>query len=183
MSWKQLLAQRKVQLHTTSKQELDSLRGLIERDLTDAALAGLSADRRFATAYNAALQTAKMAIACAGYRVVGAGHHKISFDVVNLAIGKAANVYSDYFDRCRRTRNVIDYDDAFVATETEAIEIVTRAKEFVVVHQTRWARPETESLKIRVRRHRRKPLSWRRSSNSTCQSTQGSQQLAQERLC
>ena len=36
MSWKQLLAQRKVQLHTTSKQELDSLRALIERDLTDA---------------------------------------------------------------------------------------------------------------------------------------------------
>jgi hypothetical protein len=59
MNWKQLLAQRKVQLHTTSKQELDGLRAVIERDLTDAALAGLSADRRFATAYNAALQTAK----------------------------------------------------------------------------------------------------------------------------
>ena len=48
MSWKQLLAQRKVQLHTTIKQELDGLRALIERDLTDTALAGLSADRRFA---------------------------------------------------------------------------------------------------------------------------------------
>ncbi len=47
MSWKQLLTQRKVPLHTTSKQELDGLRALIERDLTDAALAGLSADRRF----------------------------------------------------------------------------------------------------------------------------------------
>jgi hypothetical protein len=69
MNWKQLLAQRKVQLHTTSKQELDGLRAVIERDLTDAALAGLSADRRFATAYNAALQTAKMVIALAGYRV------------------------------------------------------------------------------------------------------------------
>ena len=40
MSWNQLLAQRKVQLHTTSKQELDGLRALIERDLTDAALSG-----------------------------------------------------------------------------------------------------------------------------------------------
>jgi hypothetical protein len=69
VSWKQLLTQRKVQLHTTSKQELDGLRALIERDLTDAALAGLSADRRFAIAYNAGLQTAKMVIACAGYRV------------------------------------------------------------------------------------------------------------------
>jgi len=37
----QLLAQRKAQLHTTSKQELDGLRALIERDFTDAALTGL----------------------------------------------------------------------------------------------------------------------------------------------
>jgi hypothetical protein len=57
-----------------------------------------------------------MAIAGAGYRVVGAGHHKISFDVVKLAIGKTAHPYIDYFDSCRWTRNVIDYDDAFVAT-------------------------------------------------------------------
>jgi len=74
-----------------------------------------------------------MAIACAGYRVVGAGHHRISFEVVNLAISKAAASYSDYFDRCRRKRNVIDYDDAFVATETETTEIITKAKEFVTV--------------------------------------------------
>ena len=31
MSWKQLLAQRKIKRHTTSKQELDDLRTLIER--------------------------------------------------------------------------------------------------------------------------------------------------------
>jgi hypothetical protein len=43
-------------------------RALIARDLADASLAGLSADRRFATAYNAALQAANMAIACAGYK-------------------------------------------------------------------------------------------------------------------
>jgi hypothetical protein len=85
MSWKQLLAQRKVQLHTTSKQELDGLRALIERDLTDAALAGLSADRRFATAYNAALQTAKMVIACAGYRIASTpGHHRLHFEIAEL---------------------------------------------------------------------------------------------------
>jgi hypothetical protein len=46
MGWKQLLAQRKVQMHATSKQELDGLRAPIERDVTDAALTGLSADPR-----------------------------------------------------------------------------------------------------------------------------------------
>jgi hypothetical protein len=67
------------------------------------------------------------------YRVVGAGHHRISFEVLKLAVGRAADPYSDYFDRCRRKRNVIDYDDAFVATETEATETVTKAREFIVV--------------------------------------------------
>ena len=43
-----------------SKQELDDLRGVIDRDLADAAVPALSADRRFATADNAALQTAAM---------------------------------------------------------------------------------------------------------------------------
>ena len=42
------------------------MRALIARDLADASLAGLSADRRFTTAYNTALQAANMAIACAG---------------------------------------------------------------------------------------------------------------------
>ncbi|HTQ97901.1 MAG TPA: HEPN domain-containing protein [Candidatus Acidoferrum sp.] len=131
MTWTQLLANNEVQRHRTSKKELDKLRAVVARDLVDSSLNGVSADRRFATAYNAALQAAKMAIACAGYRVVGAGHHRISFEVVELAMGKATGHYCDYFDRCRRKRNVIDYDDAFVATETEAIEIVTKATEFV----------------------------------------------------
>ncbi len=42
------------------------MRALIARDLADATINGLSADRRFATAYSAALQAANMAIACAG---------------------------------------------------------------------------------------------------------------------
>jgi hypothetical protein len=46
MSWQQWLAQRKVHLHTPSKQELEGLRALIARDLADAALPALSADRR-----------------------------------------------------------------------------------------------------------------------------------------
>ena len=132
MTWAQLLANNEIKQHKTSKAELDKIRVAIHRDLADASLNGLSADRRFATAYNAALQATKMAIACAGYRVTaGGGHHRISFEAVRPAVGKAADGYADYFDRCRRKRNVIDYDDANVATETEAQEIVEKAVEFV----------------------------------------------------
>lgn len=42
---------------------------LVARDLGDAKVTRLSADRRFTTAYYAALSVTHMAIACAGYRV------------------------------------------------------------------------------------------------------------------
>jgi hypothetical protein len=110
VTWTNLLANKEAQKHKTSKKELDNMRALIARDLADASLAGLSADRRFATAYNAALQAANMAIACAGYRIVSkVGHHRVSLESTKLVLGKAAHKYADYFETCRRKRNTIDY--------------------------------------------------------------------------
>jgi hypothetical protein len=108
VTWTKLLANKEAQRHKTSKKELDNMRALIARDLADAGIAGLSADRRFATAYNAALQAANMAIVCAGYRIM----------------------YADYFETCRRKQNTIDYSFSNVATETEAKEILVQAAEF-----------------------------------------------------
>jgi hypothetical protein len=121
-----------VQRHRTSRQEVGNLHALIERDLQDATLPGLSSDRTFATAYNAALQLAKMAIACAGYRVaIGPGHHQTTFQAVKLAkIGGASSNLADYFDTCRRKRNLLDYDTANVVSDTEAKELLQKAAEF-----------------------------------------------------
>src|SRR5438132_4015639 len=111
MNLTKLLANKEAQKHKTSKKELDNMRALIARDLADAGLAGLSADRRFATAYNAALQAANMAMACA-------------------VLGKPVHNYADYFETCRRKRNTIDYTFSNVATETEAKEILIQASQF-----------------------------------------------------
>jgi len=132
MSWKKLLQDNKVHRHTTSRQELNEIRRLVARDLTDAAIPALSEDRRFATAYNAALQTAKMAIACAGYRIASVpGHHRLTFEGAKLARGKPAEHLADYFDSCRRKRNEIDYTGATIATTTEADELLLHAKAFL----------------------------------------------------
>ncbi len=121
MSWKKLLAEHKVHTHSASKKELDALRALITRDMADATVTGLSEDRKFATAYNAALQTAKMAVASAGYRLASTpGHHRLTFDVASLALGSSAARSLDFFETCRHKRNVIDYDHAFVATKTRS---------------------------------------------------------------
>lgn len=49
MSWQKLLKGRRITVHKTSRQELDGLRAVVERDLKDAAIESLSQDRRFAT--------------------------------------------------------------------------------------------------------------------------------------
>ncbi len=108
--------------HRANAREIENLRKLVQRDLTDAALPGLSADRTFATAYNAALQLSKIVLACAGYRVSSTlpGHHQTTFEAAGLVLGPGGRLFTDYFETCRRQRNVIDYDYAEVATESEA---------------------------------------------------------------
>ena len=148
MSWKELLANRQVQPHKTSGKEIEDLRRLIARDLADAGVTGVSADRRFATAYNAVLQISKMAIACAGYRVSsGLGHHQSTLEATTIAI-PASRPYADYFDTCRRKRNRIDYEHADVATDSEAEELLEKAHEFFRLIET-WIGKTHPDLKRR----------------------------------
>jgi hypothetical protein len=84
MTWQSLLQAQRIKSHRTSQQELNDLRDVVERDMQDAGVEALSADRRFATAYNAVLQLAKMVIACSGYRVVGPGHHMTTFEALEI---------------------------------------------------------------------------------------------------
>lgn len=132
MTWLKLESENRVQEHATSAQEVANLRRLIERDLHDAVLPGLSPDRAFATAYNSVLQLSKLTIACAGYRISStkAGHHQTTFEAVRLVLGARSHKLTDYFETCRRKRNFIDYDFANVASETQAKELIQKAQEF-----------------------------------------------------
>jgi hypothetical protein len=92
MTWKELLAANRVEIHATTRQELDDLRRAVVRNIHDAAVADLSADNKFGLAYEAGLLLAKMAVSCAGYRVEGQGAHQTTFVALKLAIGNDANV-------------------------------------------------------------------------------------------
>ncbi len=128
--WRKLLKARRIKPHETSRKEIDDLRAVVERDLADAAIPELSADRRFATAYNAVLQAAKMVIACAGFRIAAVGHHQMTFEAIEAAMGDEVARWADYFDGCRRKRNLLDYDMAQVATEDEAQALLEEARRF-----------------------------------------------------
>jgi hypothetical protein len=131
MTWQVLLKTKRAKSHKTSRHEIDGLRAVVDRDLKDASLPGLSEDRRFATAYNAALQLATMVIACAGYRVSAKqGHQENTFVALELALGKPVAKLASYFNACRKKRNIVDYDLAHVITETELRELLEKAAEF-----------------------------------------------------
>jgi len=130
MTWQELLNEGKIEKHQTSRKELDDLRGVIAREIADADLKELCDDRRFATAYRAALQSAKMIIACCGYRVRGFGAHYTTFECLKAAMGKPIFKTARFLDRCRRKRNVADYDAAGKVTEAEAGEMIKAAKSF-----------------------------------------------------
>src|ERR1700682_3498396 len=53
---------------------------------------------------------------CVRYRVTAkTGHTKVAFDAIRLSANTSKS--ADYFERCRRKRNVIDYTRSHVATE------------------------------------------------------------------
>ena len=58
------------------------------------------------------------------------GPSSFDIDIARLALGSSAVRSLDFFETFRRKRNVIDYDHAFVATKTEAEEIVAEAQVF-----------------------------------------------------
>jgi hypothetical protein len=113
--------------------ELRALYAVVERDLKDAKIPELSAGRRFATAYNAVLQLATMAVAASGYRVVGLGHHQTTLRAFPAAMGAQASPYAVHFEMCRRKRNQVDYDTTNAATETQTADLLKKAEEFRVL--------------------------------------------------
>lgn len=130
MTLKNLLAEGRICSHKTSDKEIEGVFRVIERDFEDAKIQQLSSDRRFATAYNAALQLATIVLYVSGYRTTGHGHHWATFHVLPDIMGDTFHARADYFDSCRTKRNLSDYDRAGEISVREAEEILAEASTF-----------------------------------------------------
>jgi len=130
LPYNHLLRKGRIRKHRTNAQEIVSLFEVVERDLADASVPGLSPDRRFATAYNAVLQAAKAIMYCEGYRTKGSGHHSTTFEFLSITLGTSFEALADYFDRCRVKRNIADYVGAGSVSETEAADLLEEARIF-----------------------------------------------------
>ena len=108
--------------HATSPEEIVALLALVERDLANAQIAGLSADWKLNIAYNAALQAATAALAASGFRATRDQHHYRTIQSLALTMGWPAERVSQ-FDRYRKKRNIGGYETAGLASEQEAGEM------------------------------------------------------------
>jgi len=130
LTLKKLLAEGRIRPHRSSAKEVADLLRVADRDLTDAEIPQLSSDRRFATAYNAALQMATIALYAAGFRAFGAGHHWATFQALPDIMGPQAQSRADYLDSCRSKRNVTDYDRVGEISQREVEEMLAEARAF-----------------------------------------------------
>lgn len=131
------LKEDRLKSHSTSSEEISQLFKIIGRDLTDANIQGLSADRRFITAYNAILQLSTVVLRAYGLRTNPnkAGHHRISIDALPEILGPEIQDLTSYFNSCRIKRHNSDYTNSGEISEKEAIEIIKEAeklKDFVL---------------------------------------------------
>jgi len=130
MPYDRLLHSGRIRPHRTNPQEIVGLFQVVERDMADASITALSADRRFATAYNAALQAAIAVMSSEGYRAHNLGHHSTAFEFLQEAMGTEIASLADYFDDCRRKRNRADYVGAGSISLTETADLLREARAF-----------------------------------------------------
>lgn len=131
MDFNDLLEEGRLKKHTPSREEIQHLLTVIERDLKDAQVSGLSLDRKFATAYNAALQSGRIILAARGWRTSGSGHHATVFNSLRDILGKDHRNVLDYFNDCRNKRNLADYGVSGIVSEKEVKDLISEAKKFV----------------------------------------------------
>lgn len=114
--------------HRTSPEEAATLLALVDRDLAVSRTPGLNPDWRFNIAYNAALQAATLALAAAGYRAAGNGHHYYTLQSLAHTVGADEGLVLR-LDVARRKRNRDIYERAGLVSHAEADEMRALAEE------------------------------------------------------
>lgn len=122
------LNEGRMKSHKTNRKEIEQIFAVFERDMADARAAGLSADRRFATAYSAALMAARATLAACGYRTSGEGGHYWTIQSLAFTLKLDSKVISK-LNKFRQKRNISDYEMTGMVSEQEVSEMVALAME------------------------------------------------------
>src|SRR5260370_38039939 len=87
--------------HQATVAEVQKLFGVVDRELSDSAVPGLSADGSFMHAYDAALQLCTIALHACGCQVgKGKGHHAYTINSLEYTLGQQQASNRVYLSRC-----------------------------------------------------------------------------------
>lgn len=130
MSLKRFLAEGSIRPRRFAGSQIGELVNIADRDLADAAVEQLSADRRFLIAYDAVLKLATIPLNCEGYETSGPGAHRVTFQLLPELTNEQFTELANYFESCRTKRNVGTYDRSGQISATDADELLLEAKTF-----------------------------------------------------
>lgn len=114
--------------YKTSRKEIEQLFAVFERDMADARVEALSVERKFESAYNAALVMARAALATSGYRTSGEGNHYWTIQSLAFTLQMNADAINQ-FNKFRQKRNTSNYEMIGVVSEQEVTEMIALAQE------------------------------------------------------
>lgn len=115
-----------IDAHSTSPDEIARLLSIVDRDLKDAAVRGLSSDAKGNLCYNACLQLATLAMHAEGYRPGRDRAHERAIGSLRFTVGTSGETI-DFLDLARRKRNSAQYGAAGGTSSKEAAELLTVA--------------------------------------------------------
>jgi len=128
MSLEDWLNDKLIVRHRPSAGEIAELLHICDRDLEKVKIVELGPDWRLSIAHNAAVQTAKAALAAVGYRARKEGQHYLLLQSLAFTI-KTDHATVDQLDKFREKRNISDYERAGLVSEQEAEEMIALAKQ------------------------------------------------------
>jgi uncharacterized protein (UPF0332 family) len=115
---------------TPSIIEIRRLLAIADRDLQQAQFDNLHLDTRFSLAYNAVLQLATVILRLHGVRVRKPAFHRQTFVELAKQLGLHQQEMVASFERARRKRNIVAYEQPGAVSASELADLVAQAGEF-----------------------------------------------------
>lgn len=118
--------------HEPTVAEVRGLLGVIDRELQDAAVAGLSDEGRFTHAYDAALILCKLALHASGFALQKRtpGHHSRWNNSLEFTLGKEQMETLVLLSKSSHLRHISFYDQTGVVQRQDADDLLETAQKF-----------------------------------------------------
>ena len=116
--------------HQATVAEVRSLFGVVDRELADAGVPGLSDEGRFTHAYDAALLLCKLALHASGFELQKrtSGHHSRWISSLEFTLGKEKKQSLIHLSKSSNLRHTSLYDQTGVVQKQDADDLLETAR-------------------------------------------------------